>query len=220
MKFDTRAETFESWELPLLSPNEHETRYALNVHPITGDVLLTSNMSDRIFRFTPSTKTFVETGSFSGIGYGLLVPLGRLPPSSVEEAAVATTAAVEWKIAIEGTDAFGEVRRHEIRVEKSWDRLFDGEVGLSVDDGKKVMAVLQTAVVNQEADTYTLFRRICRDCGCFGRSRIARLAASGPSSKRRRFAIPAGCCVGTATRPSPSLSRLCRRSVQTERRLN
>ena len=78
---------------------------------------------------------------------------------------MATTAAVEWKIAIEGTDVFGEVRRHEIRVEKSWDRLFDGEIGLSVDDGKKVMAALQTAVVNQEAGTYALFRRICPDCG-------------------------------------------------------
>ena len=41
---------------------------------------------------------------------------------------------------------FGDsVRRHEIRVDKSWDRLFDGEIGLSVDDGKeKIMAALQT----------------------------------------------------------------------------
>jgi hypothetical protein len=78
---------------------------------------------------------------------------------------VTTRAAVEWKIAIEGTDAFGEVRRHEIRVDKNWDRLFDGEIGLSVDDGKKIMAALQTAVVSQEADTYTLLRRICPDCG-------------------------------------------------------
>jgi len=77
---------------------------------------------------------------------------------------VATTAAVKWKIAIEGTDAFGEVRRHEIRVDKSWDRLFDGEIGLSVEDGKKIMAALQTVLVSQEA-TYTLFRRICPDCG-------------------------------------------------------
>ena len=83
----------------------------------------------------------------------------------VEEAAVATTAAVEWKITIEGTDVFGEVRRHEIRVDKSWDRLLDGEIGLSVEDGKKIMAALQTAIVSQEADTYTLFRRICPDCG-------------------------------------------------------
>ena len=33
---------------------------AENVHPKTGDVWITSNMSDRIFRFTPSTKTFVS----------------------------------------------------------------------------------------------------------------------------------------------------------------
>jgi len=78
---------------------------------------------------------------------------------------VATTAAVEWKIAIEGTDAFGEVRRQEIRIDKSWDRLFDGEIGLSVEGGKKIIAALQTVVVSQEADTYTLFRRICPDCG-------------------------------------------------------
>jgi hypothetical protein len=43
--------------------------------------------------------------------------------------------------------------------------LLDGEIGLSVEDGKKIMAALQTAVVSQEADTYTLFRRICPDCG-------------------------------------------------------
>ncbi|MBV9907808.1 MAG: ISKra4 family transposase [Hyphomicrobiales bacterium] len=78
---------------------------------------------------------------------------------------VTTTAAVEWKITIEGTDAFGEVRRQEIRIDKSWDRLFDGEIGLSVDDGKKIMAALQPAVVSQEAASYTLFRRICPDCG-------------------------------------------------------
>lgn len=41
----------------------------------------------------------------------------------------------------------------------------DGEVGLSVEDGKKIMAALQTAIVSQEAHTYTLFRRICPNCG-------------------------------------------------------
>jgi hypothetical protein len=30
-----------------------------------------------------------------------------------------------------------------IRVDKSWDRLFDGEIGLSVDDGKKIMAAFK-----------------------------------------------------------------------------
>jgi len=47
----------------------------------------------------------------------------------------------------------------------SWDRFLDAEIGLSVEDGKKIMAALQTAVVSQEADAYTLFRRICPDCG-------------------------------------------------------
>jgi len=78
---------------------------------------------------------------------------------------VATTAAVGWKMTVEGTGVFGEVRRHEICVDKSWDRLFDGEIGLSVEDGRRIMAALQPAVVSQEADTYTLFRRIRPDCG-------------------------------------------------------
>jgi len=78
---------------------------------------------------------------------------------------VANTAAVEWKITVEGKDAFGELCCHEIAIGKSWDGLLDGEIGLSVEDGKKIMAALQTAVVSQEADTYTLFRRICPDCG-------------------------------------------------------
>ena len=36
-------------------------------------------------------------------------------------------ATVEWKLAIEGRDAFGHVRRHEIHIDKSRERLFDGE---------------------------------------------------------------------------------------------
>ena len=78
---------------------------------------------------------------------------------------MAALVAVGWKITIEGMDAFGEIRRHEIQIDKSWDRLFDGEIGLSVDDGKKVMAARQIAAVNHEADAYTRFRRICPDCG-------------------------------------------------------
>ena len=108
---------------------------------------------------------FAETGNFPGVGYELLGVACRSSPSLIEEATVGTTAAVEWRITVEGTDAFGEVRRREVRIDKSWDRLFDGEIGLSVEDGKKIMAALQSAVVSQEADAYTLFRRICPDCG-------------------------------------------------------
>jgi hypothetical protein len=75
---------------------------------------------------------------------------GPSPPWLIEEeAAVVTTAAVEWKITIEAADVFGELRRHEVLIDKSWDRLVDGEIGLSVEDGKKIMAAFQTAVVSQ-----------------------------------------------------------------------
>lgn len=47
---------------------------------------------------------------------------------------MATTAAVEWKITVEGKEAFGELCRHEIAIGKSWDGLLDGEIGLSVED--------------------------------------------------------------------------------------
>ena len=59
MKFDTRTQRFETFKLPLLAHNEYEVPYALNVHPKTGDVWITSNMSDRIFRFIPATKQFM-----------------------------------------------------------------------------------------------------------------------------------------------------------------
>ncbi len=59
MSYDTGTQKFESYPLPLLAPNEYEVPYALNIHPITGDIWITSNMSDRWFRFIPATKTFV-----------------------------------------------------------------------------------------------------------------------------------------------------------------
>jgi hypothetical protein len=77
---------------------------------------------------------------------------GPSPSSLIEEA-------------VEGKNAFGELCRHEIAIGKSWDGLLDGEIGLWVEEAKKIMTALQTAVVSQEADTYTLFRRICPDCG-------------------------------------------------------
>jgi hypothetical protein len=63
--------------------------------------------------------------------------------------------AVEWTITIEGKNEFADVCRREVRIDKSWKRLFDGEVGLSIEEGKKIMAALQSAVVNHEAETYS-----------------------------------------------------------------
>ena len=59
MSYDTRSGKFETFKLPLLAPNEYEVPYALAVHPQTGDVWITSNMSDRWFRFVPSEKRFI-----------------------------------------------------------------------------------------------------------------------------------------------------------------
>lgn len=75
--------------------------------------------------------------------------------------------AVEWTITIEGKNEFGDVCRREMRITKSWESLFDGDIGLSVDDGKKITATLQSAVVAHEAETYSLFRRVCPDCHTF-----------------------------------------------------
>ncbi len=75
--------------------------------------------------------------------------------------------ALEWTITIEGRNEFGDTCRKEVRVEKSWERLFDGDVGLSINDGKKIMAAVQSAVVSHEAETYSLFRRVCPDCHTF-----------------------------------------------------
>jgi hypothetical protein len=77
------------------------------------------------------------------------------------------TVAVEWTITIEGKNEFGDVCRREVRIDKSWERLFDGEVGLSIEEGKKIMGALQSAVVNHEAETYSHFRRVWPDCQTF-----------------------------------------------------
>ncbi len=54
-----------------------------------------------------------------------------------------------------------------MRITKSWESLFDGDIRLSITDSKKIMAALQSAVVRHEAETYSLFRRVCPDCHTF-----------------------------------------------------
>jgi hypothetical protein len=105
---------------------------------------------------------------------------------------------------------FWRGRRHEIWVDKSWDRLFDGEIGLSVDDGKKIIAALQAAGVRQEADTYTLFRRICPDCGVlrpvkdYPTPRIRTVFGSAGSTERSGiFSSCSMTCLTTKSRTSP-----------------
>ncbi|RWM29142.1 hypothetical protein [Mesorhizobium sp.] len=53
--------------------------------------------------------------------------------------------AVEWTITIEGKNEFGDICRREMTITKSWEGMFDGDIGMSIDDGKKIMAGLQGA---------------------------------------------------------------------------
>lgn len=60
LRFDPTSGEFKTYPLPTLSPGEYETPYALNVNPVTGDVWMTSNMSDRILRFIPKEERFIS----------------------------------------------------------------------------------------------------------------------------------------------------------------
>ena len=60
VRFNPETREFKEFKLPTLAPNEYETPYALNVHPVTGVVWMTSNQSDRIFSFDPKTEGFTS----------------------------------------------------------------------------------------------------------------------------------------------------------------
>jgi hypothetical protein len=55
---------------------------------------------------------------------------------------------MRWKITIEGMDEFGGRDTADMVIEKEFNRLSKGEIGLSISDGKTIMACLQQLVVN------------------------------------------------------------------------
>lgn len=59
MRFDPKAATFDTIDLPLLSKDEYEVPYALNVHEHTGDIWIAANNSDRVLRYLPNEKRFI-----------------------------------------------------------------------------------------------------------------------------------------------------------------
>lgn len=69
LRVDTSRKTFRSFKLPLLAPGEYETPYALGVHPKTSEVWITSNLSDRIFRFDPVRSVFTTYQSPTRVTY-------------------------------------------------------------------------------------------------------------------------------------------------------
>jgi hypothetical protein len=54
--------------------------------------------------------------------------------------------AVEWTITIEGKNEFGDVCRKAVRIDKRWERLFDGDLGLSIEDGKAQQSPLARSI--------------------------------------------------------------------------
>lgn len=69
MKFNTTTEEFTLFELPTLAANEYETPYALAIHPTTQEVWITSNQSDRIFRFSPTENRFISYPSPTRVSF-------------------------------------------------------------------------------------------------------------------------------------------------------
>ena len=76
---------------------------------------------------------------------------------------------MRWKITIEGMDEFGGRDAAEMVIEKDFGRLSKGEIGLSISDGKAIMACLQQLVVKQQCEAYVLTSRYCSDCETFRR---------------------------------------------------
>jgi hypothetical protein len=68
-------------------------------------------------------------------------------------------AAVEWTVTIDGRDELGDIKRAQLRIAKRFERLKAGEIGLSIDDGKRILTMLQKLVVKQELRAYALARR-------------------------------------------------------------
>src|SRR5271166_1518525 len=72
--------------------------------------------------------------------------------------------AMEWTMTIEGRDEYGDIQRAQVQIEKGFDKLTSGEIGLSIEDGKRIISTLQDFVVKQELATYALARRVCPSC--------------------------------------------------------
>jgi hypothetical protein len=66
---------------------------------------------------------------------------------------------MRWKITIESLDEFSGRDTAEMVIEKDVGRLSKGEIGLTIADGKSIMACLQQLVVKQQCEAYVLTSR-------------------------------------------------------------
>ena len=132
---------------------------------------------------------------------------------------------MRWKITIEGLDEFSGRGATEMVIEKDVGRLSKGEIGLTIADGKSIMACLQQLVVKQQCEAYVLTSRYCTDCQTFrsikdyGKRKIrtvyGRVEVSNARIKNCRRCVPYFCdasavlrdiCPDQATRELMELS--------------
>lgn len=59
VRLDTKRMQYQAYAIPPLAPGEVEAPYAVGVHPVTQEVWITANMSDRMFRFLPREERFI-----------------------------------------------------------------------------------------------------------------------------------------------------------------
>lgn len=57
---DTKKMEYRRYPIPPLSAGEIEAPYAVGIHPVTQEVWITANMSDRLFRFLPAEGRFIS----------------------------------------------------------------------------------------------------------------------------------------------------------------
>jgi len=112
MRFDPRTRRFTgNHRLPTLDPGEFETPYALNVHPATGDVWITGNLSDRMLRFEPASSRFYAYPSPTRTTFArdvIFTPMGSVCTSNSNLPAAAIEGGRPKLICIETAAARGE----------------------------------------------------------------------------------------------------------------
>ena len=93
---------------------------------------------------------------------------------------------MEWMVTIEGPDEFGEIQRAQLQIDKGFERFTSGEIGLSIDDGKKIMSALQEFVVKHELASVPPVK----GCGRLKRPRLRRRPMANSRASIRATAAP------------------------------
>jgi hypothetical protein len=73
---------------------------------------------------------------------------------------------MKWWVLLELTEANGNVETHELVTgHRPASAIFPEAIGLTLAEGKSVLAAMQTELVQAQADEYCDHRRICSHCG-------------------------------------------------------